>query len=474
MRISWLVSVYLLVSTTTAQQPTNKGYYRFPTLHHDRLVFTSEGDLWEVSTEGGLATRLTSSLGEEQFAAFSPDGVTLAFTANYEGPSEVYTMPVSGGVPRRRTFDGQAIVTGWTPDGKILFSSTRYSTLPDAEMLTIDAQDHIGQIPLSQASQGCYSADGKSFFFTRFPFQGSYAKRYKGGTAQSIWKYTAGQEAVGLTADYPGTSKNAMWWQGRLYFLSDRDGTMNLWSMDETGRRLKQHTRHEGWDMKNPSLSEGNIVYQLGSELYLYNIAKGTDRLIPIQLPSDFDHLREHWIKNPLQYTTAAHLSSDGEKIVLTSRGRVFVAPVKSGRFVDISEHRPGRFREARFAADSKSVFAFSTESGEVELWKYPANGVGSGEQLTRDGKVLRWEGVPSPDGKWVAHQDKNNQLFLLDSASKSEKNIAGNHRSLQHHRSRLEYKRQMDLSSIGPCIEYGCKESLGKSSARSVLRPDE
>ena len=215
---------------------------------------------------------------------------------------------------------------------------------------------------------------------------------------------------------------------------------MNLWSMDESGKRLHQHTHHEGWDMKNPSLSQGQVVYQLGSDLHLYNIGKGTDRTIPIELPSDFDHLREHWIKEPLKYTSAVHFSGDGEKIMLTARGRVFVAPVKHGRFVDISEHLPGRFREARLTADGKSVFVFSTESGEVELWKYSANGVGPGEQMTRDGKVLRWEGILSPDGKWVDHQDKNNRLFLLDTASKSEKRIAESDR---------EYNSDPAFSSI-------------------------
>ncbi len=412
-----------------AAEPASRasnGYYRFPTIHGDSVVFTAEGDLWQVGIDGGTATRLTSSPGEEHSAAFSPDGKTLAFTADYEGPSEVYTMPMDGGVPRRRTFDGEALVQGWTPDGKILFSSYRYSTLPDAQLLTIDDQNRIAPIALSQASQGCYDPQSKALFFTRFPFQGSYAKRYKGGTAQSLWKYVEGQEAVPLTAGYTGTSKDAMWWDGRIFFLSDRDGTMNLWSMDESGKKLRQLTRSEGWDLKNPSLSQGRIVYQLGADLHLFEIKTGTDHTIPIDLPSDFDHLREHWIKTPLQYVSAVHLSGDGEKIVLTARGRVFVAPAKKeGRFVDISEHRPGRFREARLAADGKSVYAFSTESGEVELWKYPANGVGAGEQITTGAKVLRWEGIPSPDGKWMVQQDKNNRLFLLDLTSKVEKQIA-------------------------------------------------
>jgi tricorn protease len=112
--------------------------------------------------------------------------------------------------------------------------------------------------------------------------------------------------------------------------------------------------------------------------------------------------------------------------VVLTSRGRVFVAPAKpTGRFVDVAEHEPGRYRDARMLPDGKSLLVLSTESGEVELWKLPANGVGSGEKLTSDGKVLRWEGVPSPDGKWIAHQDKSNRLWLLDTATKAEKQIA-------------------------------------------------
>src|SRR5260370_21436597 len=269
-----------------AQQP-NHGYYRFPAIYGPRIVFTSEGDLWEVPIEGGTARRLTTHPGEETRAAFSPDGKTLAFSANYEGPTEVYSMPASGGLPTRRTFEGNATVVGWTPDGKILSASRRYSTLPDTQLATIDADNRVALVPLSQAAQGTYDGSGVTLFFTRLPFQGSYAKRYQGGTAQSIWKYTAGREATTLTADFAGTSKEAMWWNGRVYFLSDRDGTMNLWSMDENGKNLKQHTKHQGFDLKTPALSQGRIVYQMGADLRLYEIASGADRAIPITPQTD-------------------------------------------------------------------------------------------------------------------------------------------------------------------------------------------
>ena len=413
------ISIAAFVSVCSAQQ--NRGYYRFPAIHGDTIVFTSEGDLWEVGVEGGVARRLTTHLGEETNAAFSPDGKTIAFTASYEGPREVYTIPAAGGLPVRRTFDNAgADSIGWTPDGKILFATHQYSTLPDDQLAVIDTDNRIETIALSQAAQGCYDARGRTLFFTRLPTQGSSTKRYQGGTAQNIWKFTDGQEAQSLTADFAGTSKNAMWWDGRVYFLSDRDGTMNLWSMDENGKNLRQHTHSQGWDLQSSALSGGRIVYQLGADLHLYDIASNADKTVPIELASDFDHLREHWVNNPIEYTTSVHLSPDGGRVVLTSRGRVFVAPAKpTGRFVDVAEHKPGRYRDARMLPDGKSLLALSTESGEVELWKLPANGVGAGEKLTGDGKVLRWEGVPSPDGKWIAHQDKSNRLWLLNVATK-------------------------------------------------------
>ncbi len=419
-----LLLTFLTITLCAWPQSPARGYYRTPAIYGQTVVFTSEGDLWQVGIDGGMARRLTSHPGEETNAAFSPDGKTLAFSANYEGPTEVYTMPASGGLPTRRTYEGGAKVVGWTPDGKILYSTARYSSLPDDQLATIDSENRIELVPLAQAAQGSYDKTGAALFFTRYSFQGSYSKRYQGGTAQNLWKYAAGAEAVPLTSDFAGSSKNAMWWNGHVYFLSDRDGTMNLWSMDENGKNLKQLTKHEGWDAKDAALSQGRIVYQMGADLRLYDIASNTDKVIPIELSSDFDHLREHWVKNPFDYLSAVHISPDGSSVVLTSRGRVFVAPLKNGRFVDVAEHKPARYREARFL-DAKNLLVLSTETGEVEFWKVPANGGGTPERLTTDGKVLRWDGIPSPDGKWIAHQDKDNQLWLFNLAAKTEKLVA-------------------------------------------------
>jgi tricorn protease-like protein len=206
------------------------GYYRYPAIHGDTIVFTSEGDLWEVGAEGGAARRLTSGAGSEILAAISPDGKTVAFSASYEGPRDVYTMPIGGGTPRRMTWDGEGMgtepygdeVAGYTPDGRILVRTQRYSTLPDPKLVAIDADGNREIVPLAQASEGAYADDGKTLFFTRLPRQGSQTKRYQGGTAENLWRYDAGHEAVPLTADFAGTSHNPMFWNGRVYFLSTR------------------------------------------------------------------------------------------------------------------------------------------------------------------------------------------------------------------------------------------------------------
>jgi tricorn protease len=411
-----LFLAFAVLFSSAVQGGSVEGYYRYPAIHDDFIIFTSEGDLYRVGIDGGTARRLTTHPDLEYRSAVSPDGQTVAFSAHYEGPREVYTMPVEGGLPTRRTFTGEyEHVTGWTPDGKVIYTTRHFSTLPNWQLATIDLESGEHEVvPLAQANDGSFTPDGKTLFFTRLPFPGSHAKRYTGGAVQQIWKFTAGSsEAEPMTADYPGTSKAPMWWDGRVYFASDRDGTMNIWSMDEAGGDLRQHTLHSGWDIKTPALHAGRIVYQVGADLHLYEVATDTDRLVEIRLVSDFDQARERWVTDPEDYLTSAHLSPDGDRIALTSRGRVFVAPVKQGRFVEATRKEGVRYRDARFMPDGENLLFLSDETGEFEFWTVGADGLGEPERITNDAEVHRFEGIPSPDGKHIAYTDKNHELWV-------------------------------------------------------------
>jgi tricorn protease len=408
-----------------ADDQQHRGYYRYPAVHGETVVFTAEGDLWSVSTQGGAARRLTSNSGTESMATISPDGQTVAFAAQYEGPTEVYTIPINGGIPQRRTWDGDARPEAWTPDGRLAIRTYRYSTLPGPRLVLIDSQNRREIVPLAGAAEAAYSGDGHTLFFTRWDNQGSSTKRYKGGTAENLWRFDGQNEAVALTSDYAGTSANPMFWNGRVYFLSDRDGVMNVYSMDDQGHGVKMESHRRVFDVESASIDNGRIVYASGADLWLLDLKTGHEQVIPITLVSDFDQLREHWVQKPVEYLTAVHISPDGSSAVFTARGEVFTLPAKTGRIVKVAANSETRYREAQFLPDGKSIVALSTRSGETEFWKYPANGEGAPEQWTHDGKVLRWEGIPSPDGHWLAHYDKDQQLWVYDIKTRQEKRIA-------------------------------------------------
>jgi tricorn protease len=395
-----------------------EGYYQYPDVHNDKVVFCAEGDIWTVSLDGGLAYRLTTHAEEEMYPTFSPDGKSILFSASYEGPTELYTIPIDGGLTTRWTYERDAsIANEWTSDGSMVYATRAYNKKPDYRLVKINVETKKKTfIPLDQASEASFSDDLSTVFFVRPAYHRNVTKRYKGGTARQIWKYEEGsKEAIKLTTDYAGESHHPMYSKGRVYFISDRDGIMNIWSIDTNGGNLTQHTEHDEFDIRYANLSNGNIVYQMGADLWKYNIASDRSQKIDIRLVSDLDQLRQKWEDNPSQYITSANVDHKGEQVVITARGKVFVIPVNDGRIVEFTEKSNVRYRDATFSHDGKSIIALSDETGELEFVTMSSDGLGNQKAVTNDGKVLRYEGIPSKDGKWLAYDDLENHMYVLN-----------------------------------------------------------
>jgi len=414
--ISFFIITFLAVNSLEAQG--FEGYYQYPDIHNNQLVFCAEGDIWTASINDGVANRLTTHVEEERFPIISPDGKSILFSASYEGPTELYTMPLEGGLPQRWTYERDAsIATAWSDNNTLTYTTRAYNKKPDNRLVQINIENKTRSfVPLDQASEGSYSDDGKVLFFVRPAYHRNVTKRYKGGTARQIWSYTNGDlEAIKLTKNYDGESHHPMYFEGQVYFISDRDGMMNIWSMNPDGSNIKQHTEHEDFDVRYANVSDGVIVYQMGADLWQYVIATDESSKINITLATDLSQLAEKWEEDPSEYITSVHPSHNGDHVVITARGRVFVKPTKAGRSVSFADQSNVRYRDAKFSYDGSKIIALSDKSGEFEFVSMPSNGIGKDQAITKDGTVLRYEGIPSPDGKWIAYNDLENNMYVLD-----------------------------------------------------------
>ncbi|MCL1093632.1 S41 family peptidase [Shewanella kaireitica] len=407
------------------------GYFRAPALNHQTLVFTAEGDLWTKDLTESKARRLTSLPAEELGATISPDGQSVAYVANYEGSSEVYVIAIDGGQAKRVSFENSRVrVQGWTADGKILYATDNafgpanywvLRTVDPASLVTTD-------LPLADAIEGVIDEQNEYVYFTRFGLQttGDNAKVYRGGAKGELWRFKLGekQEAQQLATTHEGSVRQPMLWQSRVYFISDSDGNDNIWSMSVDGKDLQQHTHYKEWQVRSAKLNEGRIVFQQGADIKLFDIASNKERAVDIELISDFSHKREHWVSDPMKYATSTKFTPQNDRVVITARSQVAIASTDGQRLVQLTIPADSRVRNAIMSKDGQWVYGISDISGEQEIWQFAADGSDKRKQLTENGKALRMGLHLSPDGRYLAHDDYDGNVWLLDLKKGRDKKI--------------------------------------------------
>ncbi|GGP81026.1 S41 family peptidase [Shewanella ulleungensis] len=413
---------------------SNQGYYRAPALHDQTVVFTAEGDLWTTQLNQTKASRLTSLPAEELDATISKDGKWVAYTANYEGASEVYVMPIAGGVAKRVSFENSRVrLQGWTATGEVLYSTDNAFGPANFWVLkTVNPQTlTLTDLPLADAVEGAIDDKGEYVYFTQFGLQvsGDNAKVYRGGAKGEIWRYKIGskQEAQPLTTAHEGSVKQPMVWQQRVYFVSDQSGNDNIWSMSIDGKDIKQHTQYSDWQVRDAQLDNGRIVFQQGADIKLLNLADMAESTLNIELTSDFAHRREQWVNDPMDYATSTVFGHQGDNVVITARSHVAVASNDGRRLVQIDSPANSRVRDALLSDDGKWVYGISDTSGEQEIWQYPADGSAGAKQLTKDGNTLRTSLSLSPNGRYLVHDDYMGNVWLLDLTRNNNQKIIEN-----------------------------------------------
>src|ERR1700675_5007302 len=326
-----LVSVY---SSSQGQSAPSDQVPSGPTrlLHNadiskDKVVFSYAGDLWISSREGGAARRLTSSAGDKLYPKFSPDGKWIAFTAEYDGNPDVYVMPAEGGEPKRLTFHPSAdIVLGWTPDGKnVLFRSDRAVAPParTTRLYLVSTQGGSAKVlPVPRGDLTSFSPDGSKIAYIETSQENRTWKRYRGGWNLPIALYDLKKNTYEELPKSSGMDLFPMWHGNNIYFISDRDGVMNLYSYDLASKQTKKLTDYQEFDVKWPSLGPDAIVFENGGLLYEFSLPNGEPRKISIQVPSEDLEARPEF-KNVAENIGSFALSPSAARALLEARGNI-------------------------------------------------------------------------------------------------------------------------------------------------------
>jgi tricorn protease len=410
------------VSHVSAQ--IDAGLFRYPDVSATQVVFTYANDIWIMPKAGGTAMKLSSPAGVEMFPKFSPDGKSIAYTANYDGNRDVYMLPLTGGVPLRLTQHSyQDRLVDWTNDGKkLLFSSNRESGKSRFNQFFIVSANGgaAEKLPLAYGDFGSYSPDGKKIALNFSSQAFRNWKRYRGGSNADIHLFNLEtKSSENITQNEAAANEFPMWNGDFIYFLSDRgpENRMNLWRYNVTSKGVEQLTKFADYDVHFPSMGPADIVFEQGGKLFLYQLQDKSVTPIPVTVINDNASLKPKTESagSLIQYMS---FSPDGNRAVAQARGDVFSIPAKDGPVKNLTMTSGIAERYPSWSPDGKSIAYWSDESGEYELYVKSATTPGPAKKITSYGPGFRYHTYWSPDSKKIAFIDKAGAIKIVELAT--------------------------------------------------------
>lgn len=425
--------IFFLVSSAAIAQK-EAGLLRFPAVHGDQVVFTYAGDLYTTSKSGGIARKLTSDDGFEMFAKFSPDGKVLAFTAQYDGNTEVYTMPSNGGIPRRLTYTATLsrddvsdrmgpnnIVMTWTRDGKNIIYRSRKQSFNDfvGQLFSVSEKGGLSEeLPLPAGGNCSFSPDGKQLAYNHIFREFRTWKYYKGGMADDIRIYDFNTKKTENITNNKSQDIFPMWFKDEIYFLSDRDRVMNLFCYNTTTKTTVKLTDFKEYDIKFPSAGDNSIAFENGGSIYIFDVATKKSGKVNVVIADDFSSGRDKII-DASDFINSANVSPDANRVLFGVRGDIFTVPGKSGITRNITKSSGAHDRDPVWSPDGKYIAYLSDMNGEYEIYMQKQDGSEKPVQLTKNADtykyLIRW----SPDSKKILWNDKMLRLQYVDVESK-------------------------------------------------------
>ena len=396
-----------------------------PAISDKKIAFVYGEDLWVADRDGKNAKRLTSDVGLESNPVFSPDGSLIAFSAQYDGNTDVYTIPVDGGTPTRVTYHPSPdVVREFTPDGKsVLFMSNRnvYSNR-HAQLFTVPLTGGMPtQLPIPWGFEACYSPDGKYIAYTPVRDATAQWKHYRGGTHSRIWLYDVTTHDV-IELPQPAGRCNDMdpnWVGDTLYFKSDRAGEYNVFAVKPNGKapkldEIKQVTEFKDFPVLDINHSKDSLILEQAGYLHTMRVGETSPNRLKIGINVDAPEARARFAKGA-KYVRDAAISPSGARAVVEFRGEVVSVPAEKGDPRNLTNTVGTHERSPSWSPDGKTIAYFSDEGGEYQLVLAPQTGKGEKRTIKLTGGGFYYGAVWSRDSKKILYSDNAHGLYWLD-----------------------------------------------------------
>jgi tricorn protease len=421
-RRAWvsLVAVLVVSAAAPAVDPNDTRLLSNPAISARHIAFVYAEDLWVADRDGKNVRRLTSDIGVESFPVFSPDGSIIAFSAQYDGNTDVYTIPVTGGIPKRLTYHpGPDIVRGFTPDGQsILFNSNRnVFSNRHMQLFTVPLDGGMPtQLPIPWGFEAAYSPDGQYIAYCPVRDATGQWKHYRGGTHSRIWIYSVkDHETVEIPQPQDRCNDlDPQWIGNRLFFRSDRAGEYNVFSFDRDSREIKQLTHFTDFPVLDIAAGGGTLILEQAGYLHLLEPGSPEPRRLKIGVAADLVETRLRFAKGA-KHVRSVGLSPSGARAVVEFRGEIVTVPAEKGdpRYLT---NTPGICeRDPAWSPDGKTIAYFSDASGEYELVLAPQDGHGPKKTVKLQGHGYYMNPVWSRDSKRIAYHDNSFSIYVLD-----------------------------------------------------------
>ncbi len=408
------------------------------------IAFSYQGDIYVVPSAGGMAIPITLADAYDYMPVWSPDGKSIAFASDRHGNMDVFLVNAKGGTALRLTYhSSQDLPSDFTPDGKnVLFTASRLDkassqlgptgALP--ELYTVPVTGGADrQLLTTPALWARFNQKGDQLIYQdQKGYEDEYRKHHTSSVTRDVWIYDFSKQAHTMLSTFNGEDLNPVFAAGdqAIYFVSEQNGTLNIFSLDLNSKAIKQITTHTDHPVRHISCSEnGTICYSFHGELYTIREG-GQSQKVTIQIASDSRYANEKNI--PVKGAEDLAVSPNGKEIAFVSRGEVFVASVAEGTTRRIT-NTPEQERSIEFSPDGRSIVYAGERNGSWNI--YQSTIERKEEEFFFLATLIKEEVIVntpeetfqpsySPDGKEIAFLEQRTSLKVINLASKAVREI--------------------------------------------------